>query len=72
MSFVHVTFYFHMKKMMNECSLNFAHDLIRVFPVLYLISLISRIRRIKLESLKHNRMLLKDFLCLSIIVDSLV
>ena len=58
--------------MMNEYSLNFPHDIIRVAPILYLISLISRIRWIKLESLKHNRMLLKDFLCLSLIVDSLV
>ena len=45
---------------------------IRVFPILYWISLISRIRWIQIESVKHDWRLLKAFPSLSLTVGSLV
>ena len=41
----------------------------RVFPILYQI---SRIRRIQLESVKHNWRLLEAFLCFTLTVGSVV
>ena len=41
---------------------------IRVFPILYWISLISRIRWIQQESVEHDWRLLKAFLCLPLTV----
>ena len=43
---------------------------IRRFLILYYIILISRIRWIQLESVKHGWMLLKAFLCLPLTVGS--
>ena len=53
-------------------SSNAHHADTRVFPILYLISWISRIRWIQLESVKHDWRLLKAFLCLSLTVGSVV
>ena len=44
---------------------------IHVFPILCCIRLISRISWIELESAKHDWKLLKVFLCLPLIFDSL-
>ena len=45
---------------------------IGAFPILYWISLISRLGWIQLESVKHDWRLLKTFLCLPLAVGSLV
>ena len=52
--------------------MGFKDYIIGVFPVLYWISLISRIKWIKLESVKHDWRLLKAFLRLPLTVDFLV
>ena len=53
----------------KKCEQN--NNFTRVFPILYWISLISKIRWVQLESVKYDWRSLKAFLCLPLAVGSL-